>query len=97
MSLGITADQVELDPASRAAAEERLGLLYDLRRKYGDTIENMDFPYLEKATKLNVAALAALASAPPPPEPTGVAGGTPTPVCRSTWCTPTCRCSARSW
>jgi hypothetical protein len=37
--------------------------------KYGDTIENMDFPYLEKITKLNVAALAALASAPPPPEP----------------------------
>jgi len=38
--------------------------------KYGDTIENMDFPYLEKVTKLNVAALAAIASAPPPPEPT---------------------------
>jgi hypothetical protein len=37
---------------------------------YGDTIDEMDFPYLEKATKLNVAALAALASAPPPPEPT---------------------------
>jgi Peptidase family M28 len=36
--------------------------------KYGDTIENMDFPYLEKVTKLNVAALATLASAPPPPE-----------------------------
>ena len=36
--------------------------------KYGDTIENMDIPYLEKITKLNVAALAALASAPPPPE-----------------------------
>ncbi len=33
------AEQVELDPASRAAAEERLGLLYDLRRKYGDTID----------------------------------------------------------
>ena len=33
------AEQVELDPASRAAAEERLGLLYDLRRKYGDSIE----------------------------------------------------------
>ena len=33
------AEEVELDPASRAAAEERLGLLYDLRRKYGDTIE----------------------------------------------------------
>jgi DNA repair protein RecN (Recombination protein N) len=33
------ADVVELDPASRAAAEERLGLLYDLRRKYGDSLE----------------------------------------------------------
>jgi hypothetical protein len=38
--------------------------------KYGDTIDEMDFPYLEKVTKLNVAALAALASAPPPPAPT---------------------------
>ena len=38
--------------------------------KYGDTIENMDFPYLAKVTKLNIAALAAIASAPPPPEPT---------------------------
>jgi hypothetical protein len=38
--------------------------------QYGDTIDKMDFPYLEKVTKLNVAALAAIASAPPPPEPT---------------------------
>ena len=30
----------------------------------------MDFAYLAKVTKLNVAALAWLASAPPPPEPT---------------------------
>ena len=37
--------------------------------KYGDTIENMDFPYLAKVAKLNIAALAAIASAPPPPEP----------------------------
>jgi len=37
--------------------------------EYGDTADKMDFPYLEKVTKLNVAALAALASAPPPPEP----------------------------
>lgn len=37
--------------------------------KYGDTIENMDFAYLAKVTKLNVAALASIASAPPPPEP----------------------------
>jgi hypothetical protein len=38
--------------------------------KFGDTLDEMDFPYLAKVTKLNVAALAALASAPPPPEPT---------------------------
>ena len=37
---------------------------------YGDTIDKMDFPYLARVTKLNVAALAWLASAPPPPEPT---------------------------
>src|SRR3954452_5307830 len=37
--------------------------------KYGDTIDNMDFPYLTKVAKLNIAALAGIASAPPPPEP----------------------------
>ena len=37
--------------------------------RYGDTIEHVDFPYLAKMTKLNVAALAAIASAPPPPAP----------------------------
>ena len=37
--------------------------------EYGDAIDKMDFPYLAKVTKLNVAALAAIASAPPPPEP----------------------------
>jgi len=37
--------------------------------QYGDTIDHMDFPYLAKITKLNVAALAAMVSAPPPPEP----------------------------
>lgn len=37
---------------------------------YGDTIDKMDFGYLARVTKLNVAALAWLASAPPPPEPT---------------------------
>ena len=39
-------------------------------KKYGDTIEGISFPYLTKTTRLNVAALAAIASAPPPPEPT---------------------------
>lgn len=33
------ADGVDLDPGSRMAAEERLALLYDLRRKYGDSLE----------------------------------------------------------
>jgi hypothetical protein len=37
--------------------------------EYGDTIDKVDFPYLTKVVKLNVAALAALATAPPPPEP----------------------------
>lgn len=46
--------------------------------KYGDTIENMDFPYLEKVTKLNIAALAAIASAPPPPEPRELEGAVQT-------------------
>lgn len=36
---------------------------------YGDTIDHMNFPYLEKVTKLNVAAIAAIASAPMTPEP----------------------------
>jgi hypothetical protein len=39
-------------------------------KQFGDTIDKMDFRYLAKVTKLNVAALASLASAPPPPEPT---------------------------
>ncbi|MDB5697921.1 MAG: family metallo-hydrolase [Alphaproteobacteria bacterium] len=46
----------------------------DLRTRdgvaYGDTIERMDFPYLTKVARLNVAALAALASAPRVPAPT---------------------------
>lgn len=32
-------ERVELDPRARAAAEERLALLYELKRKYGETIE----------------------------------------------------------
>jgi hypothetical protein len=38
--------------------------------EFGDTIDKMDFPYLRKVTALNVAAIAALARAPMPPEPT---------------------------
>jgi hypothetical protein len=36
-------------------------------RRYGDLIDGVDFQYLAKVTKLNVAALAALARAPMPP------------------------------
>ena len=32
-------ERLDLDPATRAAAEERLALLYDLKRKYGETLE----------------------------------------------------------
>jgi hypothetical protein len=34
---------------------------------YGDVIAGVDFPYLAKVTRLNAIALAAMASAPPPP------------------------------
>ncbi|QQN74183.1 M28 family metallopeptidase [Croceicoccus sp. YJ47] len=34
---------------------------------YGDTVQEMDFPYLAKVTRLNVETLAALAQAPMPP------------------------------
>jgi hypothetical protein len=36
---------------------------------YGDTIDHMDFAYLEKMAKLDTAFLASVASAPPPPAP----------------------------
>ncbi len=35
--------------------------------EYGDTIEHVDFDYARKLTSLNIVALAAMASAPPPP------------------------------
>lgn len=37
--------------------------------RFGDTVDEMDFPYLAKVTRLNVVALAALAGAPMPPAP----------------------------
>jgi len=49
----------------------------DLREEggvtYGDTVDEMDFPYLAKVTRLNVRALDALAKAPMPPAPTAEA------------------------
>ena len=51
--------------------------------QYGDTVDKMDFPYLTRVVRLNVAALAALASAPQPPAPT-VEGGVSTNT-KLTW------------
>ncbi|WP_221184857.1 M28 family peptidase [Sphingomicrobium lutaoense] len=45
---------------------------------YGDVAAEMDFPYLAKVTRLNVAALAALASAPPPPSGVKASGAVST-------------------
>lgn len=45
---------------------------------YGDTADEMDFAYLAKVTRLNIAALAELASAPPPPSDVRAAGAVQT-------------------
>jgi DNA repair protein RecN (Recombination protein N) len=36
------AERVELDPQTRAAAEERLALIFDLKRKYGATLDEVN-------------------------------------------------------
>ena len=46
----------------------------DLRPGYGDVVAGVDFPYLAKVTRLNAVALAALASAPPPPTDVKIEG-----------------------
>jgi hypothetical protein len=43
-------------------------------KRYGDTIDAVDFPYLAKVTRLNVAAMAALAAAPMPPLEVSIEG-----------------------
>src|SRR5687768_3348332 len=62
-------ERKQVDPAGTPCEDDDFSQCYRTI-KYGDTIDEMDFPYLAKVTKLNVAALAWLASAPPPPEPT---------------------------
>ena len=56
----------------RVAVEDYEHQHQDLRVEngvtYGDTIDEMDFPYLAKVTRLNVRAAEALAGAPMPPE-----------------------------
>jgi DNA repair protein RecN (Recombination protein N) len=43
---------VELDPSARAEAEERLALLYDLKRKYGESLERVLAFGVEAAAEL---------------------------------------------
>lgn len=43
-------------------------------RRYGDTIDGVDFPYLAQVTRLNLASMAALAMAPMPPAEVKIEG-----------------------
>ena len=43
-------------------------------RKYGDTVDEMDFPYLARVTALNVALAREIANAPPAPAEVGIDG-----------------------
>jgi Zn-dependent M28 family amino/carboxypeptidase len=43
-------------------------------RRYGDTIDGVDFPYLARVTRLNAMTMAALAEAPAPPEGVEIEG-----------------------
>jgi Zn-dependent M28 family amino/carboxypeptidase len=52
--------------------------------EYGDTLANVDFPYLAKVTATNALAAASMASAPPPPDRVKVAGAV-TPDAQLTW------------
>lgn len=67
-------------PAVRVteAAENYTRQHQDLRTEkgvaYGDVIAGVDFPYLAQVTRLNIVTMAALASAPPPPEGVDIGG-----------------------
>lgn len=56
-------------------------------KAYGDTIEGVDFSYLAQVTRLNVVAMASLASAPPPPSGVKIEGAV-SPDTKVSW-TPT--------
>src|SRR3546814_11571625 len=43
-------------------------------RRYGDTVDAMDFPYLARVTALNAALITELADAPPAPTEVGIDG-----------------------
>jgi hypothetical protein len=45
---------------------------------YGDVLSGVDFPYLAQVARLNIAAMAALAAAPAPPNEVALKGGVTT-------------------
>lgn len=99
-------DQVEMlaagYPAVRVteAAEHYDRQHQDLRtvdgRKYGDTIDGVDFPYLARVTRLNAMTMAALAKAPAPPEGVKIEGAV-SPDTKVSWEPVTGAASYRVW
>ncbi len=82
------------------AAENYTRQHQDLRTengvRYGDVIESVDFPYLAQVTRLNVVALAALASAPAPPQDVRIEGAV-TPDTKLSWSPVTGAAEYRVW
>jgi hypothetical protein len=64
--------------------------------RFGDVIEGVDFPYLAQVTRLNIVALAALASAPAPPTDVKITGAV-TPDTVLTWSATPGATSYRVW
>jgi len=63
---------------------------------YGDVIEGVDFPYLAQVTRVNIVALAALASAPAPPTDVKIAGAV-TPDTVLSWSASPSAANYRVW
>jgi hypothetical protein len=64
--------------------------------RYGDVIDGVDFPYLAQVSRLNIVALAALASAPAPPDDVKIAGAV-SPDTSLTWSPAPGAASYRVW
>ena len=82
------------------AAENYTRQHQDLRTekgvRYGDVIEGVDFPYLAQVTRLNIVAMAALASAPSPPTDVKIEGAV-TPDTKLSWATAAGAVEYRVW
>ena len=63
---------------------------------YGDVISGVDFPYLAQVTRLNAVALAALASAPAPPDEVKI-GGAVSPDTTLSWTPSAGAAGYRAW